>query len=142
MKGGTLANPPKKVAELLKQANQAASYASWAVRFVASLPGIMVVLSGMSNIEQMEDNLSYMGDFKPLNEKKKKVIEEAMGILFYIEQIPCTACHYCTGGCPKKIQIPDLFSTMNRNLVFEDFDGAKRDMQMLRSNCMPKQANV
>lgn len=85
MKGGTLANPPKKVAELLKQANQAASYASWAVRFVASLPGIMVVLSGMSNIEQMEDNLSYMGDFKPLNEKEKKVIEEAMGILFYIE---------------------------------------------------------
>jgi predicted aldo/keto reductase-like oxidoreductase len=65
-----------------------------------------------------------------------------MGILFYIEQISCTACHYCTGGCPKKIQIPDLFSTMNRNLVFEDFDCAKRDMQMLRSNRMPKQANV
>lgn len=126
VKGGTLANPPKKVAELLKQANPAASYASWAVRFVASLPGIMVVLSGMSNIEQMEDNLSYMGDFKPLNEKEKKVIEEAMGILSSIEQIPCTACHYCTGGCPKKIQIPDLFSAMNRNLVFEDFDGAKK----------------
>lgn len=125
VKGGTLANPPKPVAELLKKADPNASYASWAVRFVASLPGIMVVLSGMSNVEQMQDNISYMGDFKPLNEEEKKVIEEAMRILESIDQIPCTACHYCTDGCPKKIQIPDIFGAMNRYMIYEDLDGAK-----------------
>lgn len=126
IKGGTLANPPKPVAELLKKANPEASLASWAIRFVASLPGIMVVLSGMSNVEQMTDNLSYMKDFKPLDEEEKKVIEEAMRIFASIDQIPCTACHYCTDGCPKKIQIPDIFKAMNRNLVYEDLDGAKK----------------
>lgn len=125
VKGGTLANPPKPVAELLKKANPEASYSSWAVRFVASLPGIMVVLSGMSNVEQMQDNLSYMSDFKPLNEEEQKVIEEAMRILELIDQIPCTACHYCTDGCPKKIQIPDIFSAMNRYMIYEDLAGAK-----------------
>lgn len=125
IKGGTLANPPKPVAELLKKANPDASFASWAVRFVASLPGIMVVLSGMSNVEQMQDNLSYMKDFKPLSEDEQKVIEEAMRILESIEQIPCTACHYCTGGCPKKIQIPDIFTAMNRYMIYEDLAGAK-----------------
>lgn len=126
VKGGTLANPPKLVAELLKKANPNASYASWAIRFVASLPGIMVVLSGMSNVEQMKDNLSYMQDFKPLSEEEKKVIDEAMDILASIEQIPCTACHYCTDGCPMKIQIPDIFKAMNWELVYGDTDGAKK----------------
>lgn len=126
IKGGTLANPPKPVADLIKEANPEASYASWAVRFVASLPGIMVVLSGMSNVEQMQDNLSYMSDFKPLNEEEKKVIEKAMEILASIEQIPCTGCHYCTGGCPMQIKIPDIFSAMNFELIYGDTKGAKR----------------
>lgn len=126
IKGGTLANPPKPVADLLKKADPNASLASWAVRFVASLPGIMVVLSGMSNVEQMEDNLSYMSDFKPLSEEEKKVIEEAMNILQSIEQVPCTACHYCTEGCPMKIQIPDIFKAMNLELIYNDTPGAKK----------------
>lgn len=126
IKGGTLANPPKQVAELLKSANPRASLASWAVRFVASLPGVMVVLSGMSNLEQMEDNLSYMKDFKPLSEEEKKVIEQAMSILQSIEQVPCTACHYCTEGCPMKIQIPDIFKAMNLELIYQDTQGAKK----------------
>lgn len=126
IKGGTLANPPKPVADLLKKADPNASLASWAVRFVASLPGIMVVLSGMSNVEQMEDNLSYMSDFKPLSEEEKKVIEEVMDILQSIEQVPCTACHYCTEGCPMKIQIPDIFKAMNLELIYNDTPGAKK----------------
>jgi uncharacterized protein len=125
IKGGTLANPPKPVAEILKKANPEASYASWAVRFVASLPGIMVVLSGMSNIEQMEDNLSYMKDFKPLSEDEQKTIQEAMDALAKIDQIPCTGCHYCTDGCPMKIQIPDIFSAMNAKMIYDDEKGAK-----------------
>lgn len=126
VKGGTLANPPKPVADLLKKADPDASYASWAVRFVASLPGIMVVLSGMSNVEQMQDNLSYMKDFRPLNEEEKKVIEQAMKMLAEFDQIPCTACHYCTGGCPKRIQIPDIFTAMNYKLIYDNMESAKR----------------
>ncbi len=126
IKGGTLANPPQQVADLLKKANPNASLASWAVRFVASLPGVMVVLSGMSNIEQMQDNLSYMSDFKPLSEEESKVIQQAMDILQSIEQIPCTGCHYCTEGCPMQIQIPDIFTAMNFELIYKNTAGAKQ----------------
>ncbi len=126
IKGGTLANPPQQVADLLKKANPNVSLASWAVRFVASLPGVMVVLSGMSNIEQMQDNLSYMSDFKPLSEEESKVIQQAMDILQSIEQIPCTGCHYCTEGCPMQIQIPDIFTAMNFELIYKNTAGAKQ----------------
>ncbi len=124
IKGGTLANPPEKVREVLHDANPEVSIASWAVRYVASLPNVMVVLSGMSNMEQMEDNLSYMKDFKPLDESEHKVIENAQEILDSIEQIKCTACHYCTPGCPMKIQIPEIFAAMNRKLIFNNEKGA------------------
>lgn len=126
VKGGTLANPPKPVADLLRKANPDASFASWAIRFVASLPGIMVVLSGMSDLEQVKDNTSFMENFKPLSEEEQDVIRQAQDILAGIKQIPCTACHYCTPGCPKKINIPDLFSAMNRNLIYGELDGARR----------------
>ena len=125
IKGGTLANPPAPVAEVLKKANPDASYASWALRFVASLPGIMVVLSGMSDLAQMEENVSFMKDFKPLSEEEMKVIEEAQKKLAEIEQIPCTACHYCTPGCPMHINIPSLFSAMNWELIYGKTERAK-----------------
>ena len=92
------------------------SYASWAIRFVASLDGIITVLSGMSDTQQMEDNLSYMKKFQPLNEAEQKIIQEAQRILGNSSTIPCTACHYCTEGCPKKIPIPEIFSAMNKQL--------------------------
>lgn len=129
IKGGTLANPPKAVAELLKKADPEASYASWAIRFVASLPGVMTVLSGMSDMAQMEDNVSYMSDFKPLNEEEQKVIAQAQDILKNIDQIPCTGCRYCVGGCPKKINIPSLFTAMNLNLIFDQFEKGKQRYQ-------------
>ncbi len=117
VKGGTLANPPKEVQELFKAYHPDMSYASWAIRFVASLDGIITVLSGMSSIEQMKDNLSYMRNFQPLNDEEQKIIQQAQRILGHSAAIPCTACHYCTEGCPKGIQIPDIFSAMNKQLA-------------------------
>ncbi len=126
VKGGTLANPPQSVKDIFKAADPKASTASWAIRFAASLENVKIVLSGMSNVEQMEDNLSYMKDFKPLNEEEMKVIADAQEALKQIEQIPCTACHYCTGGCPMQIDIPQLFKVMNRDLLFGDHEDSRR----------------
>ncbi len=116
VKGGTLANPPAAVKKLFEECHPDRSYASWAIRFAASLDGILTVLSGMSNVEQMKDNLSYMKKFQPLNEEEQKIIQEAQRILGKSSVIPCTACHYCTEGCPKKIRIPEIFSAMNKQL--------------------------
>lgn len=116
VKGGNLANPPAEVRKLMDACDPGASYASWAIRFVASLDGILTVLSGMSNLAQMEDNLSYMKDFRPLNAEEQQVIQKAQRILGHSATIPCTSCHYCTGGCPKAIPIPEIFSAMNRKL--------------------------
>lgn len=116
VKGGNLANPPAAVKRMFDEYHPDMSYASWAIRFVASLDGIITVLSGMSNTQQMEDNLSYMKKFQPLNEAEQKIIQEAQRILGNSSTIPCTACHYCTEGCPKKIPIPEIFSAMNKQL--------------------------
>ena len=116
VKGGNLANPPKEVREVLKAANPNASPASWAIRFVASLDGILTVLSGMSNLAQIRDNLSFMRDFRPLSEDERKVIHEAQRLMGNSKTIPCTTCRYCTKGCPKQIPIPDIFTAMNQRL--------------------------
>ncbi len=117
VKGGSLANPPEEVKRLFKSIHPELSYASWAIRFAASLDGVITVLSGMSNIAQMEDNLSYMKNFQPLNEEEQKAIQQAQQILGHSAAIPCTACRYCTKGCPKEIRIPDIFSSMNKQLA-------------------------
>lgn len=116
VKGGALADPPEEVKKLMKACRPDLSCASWAIRFAASLDGVITVLSGMSTLAQMEDNLSYMKDFKPLDEEEQNVIEQAQRIMGASAAIPCTACHYCTGGCPKQIPIPEIFSAMNRQL--------------------------
>jgi len=117
VKGGRLANPPRDVATLLHDANPTASAASWAIRFAASLDGIITVLSGMSNSAQLQDNVSFMRDFKPLDAQERAVIQEAQVLLGKSAAIPCTACRYCVDGCPMHIPIPEVFAAMNMQLV-------------------------
>ena len=114
VKGGILADPIPSVKAVLDGANSGLSYASWAVRFAASLEGLIAVLSGMSSLEQMEDNLSYMKDFKPLDAGEREVIRQAQKALDADQSIPCTGCRYCTEGCPMGIPIPDIFTVANR----------------------------
>ena len=125
VKGGALADPVPGVQKILKEANPDASFASWAIRFAASLDGIITVLSGMSNLAQMQDNLSYMKDFKPLTEAEQAVIRRAQQALNEDTSIPCTACHYCTDGCPMNIPIPEIFTVSNRQRGNEAFRGRR-----------------
>ena len=131
VKGGALANPPKEVGKVFKEVSPDASYASWAIRYVASLDGIITVLSGMSNLEQMQDNLSYMKDFKPLNAEEQAAIRKAQELMNGIKSIPCTACHYCTAGCPKKISIPEIFAARNQQLVWGQLEEGHRQYSEL-----------
>lgn len=125
VKGGTLANPPKEVADVLKQANPTASPSSWAIRFAASLDGIITVLSGMSNLEQMEDNLSYMKAFEPLSEEEGKAVEKAREIYNSFPKVPCTACAYCMKGCPQNIAIYGSFQAYNISSMYGDLKSAR-----------------
>lgn len=126
VKGGALADPIPNVREILNTANPNVSLASWAVRFAASLDGIITVLSGMSNIAQMKDNLSYMKEFKPLTDEEQAVIRKAQDALAEERGlVPCTACHYCTDGCPQNIPIPEIFSVKNHQRGNEAFRGRR-----------------
>ena len=125
VKGGALANPIPEVQEVFKKANPNLSCASWAIRYAASLEGIITVLSGMSNIEQMEDNLSYMRNFKPLTDAEQQVIADALAAMEAVDTIKCTACHYCTENCPRQIPIPEIFAVRNQQMMLNQGEGAK-----------------
>ena len=121
VKGGILADPIDSVKAIFDEADPDASYASWAVRYVAGKENIGVVLSGMSSLAQMEDNLSYMRDFRPLSEEEEAVIRKAQEALDGDQAIPCTGCRYCTKGCPMGIPIPDIFTVENRKKGSPEF---------------------
>ena len=118
VKGGTLAKLPRKAEDVLKALHPDWSAASWAIRFVASLENVMVVLSGMSTPEQMDDNTAYMKEFEPLTEKEKQVLlGEVVDIIHEAAKIPCTACRYCVEGCPMNIAIPEYFALYNDEIT-------------------------
>lgn len=121
VKGGTLVNLPEMAAKELHDLH-GGSPASYAIRYAAGFPGMMMVLSGMSNLEQMQDNLSYMKDFRPLNEEEHAAVKKVVDILKNEHLIPCTACRYCMVECPKQISIPDLFAIMNMKQLTHDWN--------------------
>ena len=117
VKGGSLVNLPAQAQKIL-DALDGGSNASYAIRFAAGFEGIEMVLSGMSNMEQMEDNVSYMKHFVPLNAQEHAALEEVCRVFKSLNMIACTACRYCTAGCPQHISIPDVFACYNQKTAF------------------------
>lgn len=121
VKGGSLVNLPDDAAEVL-DALGGGSHASYAIRFAAGFENIFMVLSGMGNMEMMNDNLSYMVDFKPLDEKELAAVFKVAEIIKSKNLIPCTACKYCVDGCPANIAIPKLFACMNESNKWKNWN--------------------
>ena len=121
VKGGNLVNLPDDAKKIFDKLN-GGSYASYAIRFAAGFDNVFMVLSGMSTFEQMQDNLSYMKDFKPLDEKEQEAVKKVCEVFKSMHLIPCTACRYCVDGCPRRILIPDLFSCLNAKNVYKDWN--------------------
>ncbi len=131
VKGGMLANPPASVQKILKDAEPEMSVASWAIRFAAHLDGIITVLSGMSSVEQMQDNLSYMKEFKGLTAAEEATLKQAQEELAKIPLIPCTTCNYCAKVCPMNIGISGSFTAMNYYTLYKDLGAAQHQENWL-----------
>ena len=121
VKGGNLVNLPDAAQKIFTELH-GGSNASYAIRFAAGFEGVFMVLSGMSNMEQLLDNISYMKDFQPLNEQEKEAVAKVCGVFKEMNLIACTACRYCIDGCPKQISIPDLFACMNTKNLYHDWN--------------------
>ncbi|MBQ9015074.1 MAG: aldo/keto reductase [Firmicutes bacterium] len=141
VKGGNLANPPDPVKAIFDKAEPGASYASWALRFAADLEGVITVLSGMSNMEQMEDNLAVMKGFSGLTEEQRLVLTEARKTLEQIPIIPCTSCEYCLKVCPQNIAINGSFACMNIVILYDNLEFAKNHMNWQAEEHGRKRAN-
>lgn len=126
-KGGHLVDLSEQAKTVLNDLH-GGSVASYAIRFAAGFPGIMMVLSGMSNLSQMQDNLGYMKDFKLLDEWEMNAVKRVQEIFKSMNLIPCTACRYCTAGCPKHISVPDLAAAMNAKQTHHDWNADYYDI--------------
>ena len=118
VRGGMLANPPEPVAEILRDADPDASYASWAIRFALDAPGVAVVLSGMSNQEQMDENIRTWKAHTKLTKSELDVLKRAQKKLDSLLDNPCTSCHYCMKECPTELNISDIMDALNRNAIY------------------------
>ena len=123
VKGGSLVNLPAEADKILRGLG-GGSNASYAVRFAASFPQMAMVLSGMSNMEQMEDNIASMRDFKPLDATEMEAVRQVCDIFKSLNLIPCTSCRYCVdeNHCPKGIRIPDMFAALNAHEAFHNWN--------------------
>lgn len=124
VKGGMLATPPESVSEIFKSAEPDSSAASWALRFSADLEGVITVLSGMSSIAQMDDNLNVMKDFHGLSDVQKETLEKARIAISKVPIIPCTTCNYCAKVCPMNIGISGSFTALNYLILYKNFGAA------------------
>jgi len=120
VKGGTLASLRPDLEEKFKAARPNASIASWALRFVGSLPGVMTILSGMSTEDQMQDNVQTFQNFEPLSPDEEALVREVRDRMLDVPQIGCTSCRYCTDGCPMRISIPDVFKAVNTIRLYNE----------------------
>ncbi|MBR5437362.1 MAG: aldo/keto reductase [Clostridia bacterium] len=120
VRGGALANVPAVVKNMFREKDESLSVASWAIRFTASLDGVFMVLSGMSDMAQLKDNMGYMKDFIPLTDEEKELCLKAGSIIANKDTVPCTACRYCAEECPERIAIPELLALYNRKINGED----------------------
>ena len=120
VKGGTLAKLTPELEQMYREARPEASTASWALRFVGSLPGVMTILSGMSTAEQMTDNIGTFVRFEPLTDGERQLVDRVRKIMLNVPLIGCTSCRYCTPGCPMHISIPDVFRAVNTMTLYGD----------------------
>ena len=133
-KGGWIAAEESDAAKLLKEANPDASVASWAFRFVAGLPGIYMILSGMGNPEQVDDNINTIKNFVPLSEEERALTLKVVDMINAIPRVPCTKCKYCTKACPQKLNIPKLMETYNNLIVFNALESSRYVYDMMIPN--------
>jgi len=119
VKGGSLANFNKNIENKFKSYNKDVSIASWAFRWVASLPNVKVILSGMSNLEQVEDNIKTFSDFTPMNEEELAIIKEVRVDILNLSKVDCTSCNYCM-PCPHGVDIPKNFRIFNNHSMYEN----------------------
>ncbi len=140
VKGGLLADPHESVKAPLLRCESASSPASWGIRFAADLPGVLVVLSGMSTLAQVEDNVSCMRSFSGLTEEQRQAVDEARRALAAIPTIPCTKCDYCAKVCPMEIGISGTFAAKNIYTLYQDLDKAAGQERWLVGGHGRKQA--
>ncbi len=128
VKGGMLASPPERVAKVFREAEPGSSPASWALRFAADLEGVLTVLSGMSSLGQMEENIATLRDFTGLTPAQRETLQRAREELAKAPMIPCTGCEYCAKVCPMEIGISGSFTAMNTLRVYGDRERALRQL--------------
>ena len=125
VKGGLLSDPHPEVKKVFQAKERDSSPSSWAIRFASSLDGVMTVLSGMSNMEMLQDNIKTMWNFKGLSKEEKETIEEARKVFTSLPSVPCTKCDYCAKVCPKDIGISGTFASLNTVMQYNNLEKAK-----------------